>query len=512
MSEHSGAAPDRGERWILFVFLACLGYSIWALSVGWNNSLLGLHAFRQTQTAMAVEYLLDGSDWIRYETPMLGVPWSIPFEFPLFQWIVAAICRLLDTPIAQTARFVSIGFFLATIAPLVSLQGSLGIRGTRRLILPSLLLVSPIYIFWSRAVMIESTALFLCTASLAMLAAYLGEEGSPRMRLLLAASLCGILAALVKITTLLPFLMAGLALTFAARPRGHGRASRTQVVLVLGVLVPFLVGLTWTRFADAERQLNPLAHEFLTGSTMRKWFLGSVSDRLEWTAWWTTLNRTVQHTTGNWGVVLGALFLLPVLPKRNRAGFWACVGLFLTAPSLLMHLHRTHEYYPYANAVFLLGATATSIVGSLDSTVTARRLAVCLFGLALLSSLAEYRRFYYRAQTMDVRIDPGLVEATERTIPPNGVLMIYGSYWSPEIPYYLKRRAILNWNNQELESVPMRAALEGLQRADYQIEGVIACHAARADSSRLIRAVENLGMTAAPSYVGPDCDLYGAAR
>jgi hypothetical protein len=105
-------APDPGdlkpESWLRWAFVACLVHAVLSMGVGWNHSILGLHGFRQTQTAMAVEYLLAGSSWLRYETPFLGVPWSIPFEFPLFQWIVAAISAPLGTPIVQTA---DIGYF-----------------------------------------------------------------------------------------------------------------------------------------------------------------------------------------------------------------------------------------------------------------------------------------------------------------------------------------------------------------------------------------------------------------
>jgi hypothetical protein len=31
---------------------------------------------------------------LSYDTPVLGYPWSIPFEIPLYQWIVACVSRL----------------------------------------------------------------------------------------------------------------------------------------------------------------------------------------------------------------------------------------------------------------------------------------------------------------------------------------------------------------------------------------------------------------------------------
>ena len=106
------------EKILLLIFAACLIHSFWGISRGWNNPLIDAHAFRQTQTAISVFYLLKGSPWLAYETPVLGVPWSIPMEFPLYQGIVAILVKLLQTPIDQTGRFVSAFFFYLSLIPI----------------------------------------------------------------------------------------------------------------------------------------------------------------------------------------------------------------------------------------------------------------------------------------------------------------------------------------------------------------------------------------------------------
>src|SRR5258708_3048765 len=59
-----------------------------------------VHGFRQSQTAVTINALANGSPFLRYETPVLGYPWSIPFEFPLYQWLTACLMRLFHTPVA----------------------------------------------------------------------------------------------------------------------------------------------------------------------------------------------------------------------------------------------------------------------------------------------------------------------------------------------------------------------------------------------------------------------------
>jgi 4-amino-4-deoxy-L-arabinose transferase-like glycosyltransferase len=513
MSPDPGPAAARSEEWLRWVFICSLVYAVTAMSVGWNHGILGLHGFRQTQTAMAIEYMLAGSGWLRYETPILGVPWSIPFEFPLFQWIVAGCVSLLGTPVAQTARFVSAGFFLAILAPLISLQGTLGVRGNLRLILPSLLLVSPIYIFWSRAVMIESTALFFATSFLALFAASLLRTDRKWTGALALAALCGALAAMVKITTFATFLLAG-AVLFVVALRGdlHTGRRRLGLALMVGLAVPAIAGLAWSRFAEAQRHLNPIADQFLTGKAISTWFLGTLKDRLNVQSWETTLTRTVRDTVGNWGVVLGAAVLCSVTRVTDRRMFIASTALFLVAPALILHLHRTHEYYPYANAVFLIAAVSWAIIGALDGPPLYRRLGIGLLGLAFCSSVVGYLRFYHRVQVLDVTIDPGLVRAVQGTVGPGGVLLIYGSYWSTELPYSLHRRAIMNRDNSDLESPLMMRAREQLVHAGYRVEGLLSCARARADTGLIRRAASTLRFSAVALYRGSECDLYGVLR
>jgi hypothetical protein len=192
------------EKILLLIFAVCLIHSLWAISRGWNNPLIDAHAFRQTQTAISVFYLLKGSPWLAYETPVLGVPWSIPMEFPLYQGIVAILVKLFQTPIDQTGRFVSAFFFYLSLIPIYVILSYLQVARAFRWLFLSLFLASPLYLFWARTFMIESTALFFSLAYLACIAVYFRYK-SPIIALL--ACLFGIAASLTKVTTMAGFLI-----------------------------------------------------------------------------------------------------------------------------------------------------------------------------------------------------------------------------------------------------------------------------------------------------------------
>ena len=69
---------------VTFTFITVIGilYS--------TNPILDQHSFRQTQTAISAKYIFDGNIF-NYQTPILGEPYNIPFEFPIYQILVAFI-------------------------------------------------------------------------------------------------------------------------------------------------------------------------------------------------------------------------------------------------------------------------------------------------------------------------------------------------------------------------------------------------------------------------------------
>src|ERR1022692_4907847 len=148
----------------IFFFAVSFLFSFWAVTVGWNNTIFDAYPFRQAQTAFTTYYLRAGGSFLKYETPVLGPPWSIPFEVPVYQAIVAVISRVFHAPLDQCGRLVSIAFFYATCLPLFVLVRELGVSPSAALATLTLFAISPHYIFWSHTFMIESTALFLAVA------------------------------------------------------------------------------------------------------------------------------------------------------------------------------------------------------------------------------------------------------------------------------------------------------------------------------------------------------------
>ena len=118
------------ETVVYLLGLLSLGFSFYTTSIGFHNTLFDFHGFRQTQTAISADSILHGGSFLRYETPVLGPPWSLPYEFPLYQGAVAVLAKIFSTPLDQTGRFVSIFFYYLCFFPLASILSLVGLRGT----------------------------------------------------------------------------------------------------------------------------------------------------------------------------------------------------------------------------------------------------------------------------------------------------------------------------------------------------------------------------------------------
>ena len=147
---------------IIFSFVAAL---FW-LASSWQP-LVDHHEFRQTQTAITSLYMQSSvKGLVNYETPVLGSPWSIPFEFPLYQYLVYWIAKISPLPIDSAGRLLSALFGLLCIFPAKGLMQLFHIKKNGQYCFFLLYFSSSIYLYWNRTFMIESTALFLTLSSL----------------------------------------------------------------------------------------------------------------------------------------------------------------------------------------------------------------------------------------------------------------------------------------------------------------------------------------------------------
>ena len=500
------------QNMFFIVFLACLLHSFWAMSVGWNNALLDQHEFRQTQTAISVYYLLKGGSWLAYETPVLGAPWSIPLEFPLYQWLVAIIVKVFGTPIDQTGRLVSAIFFYLSLIPSYIILGFLNVPKSYRWMFLSLFLVSPLYLFWSRTFMIESMALFFGLAYLTAVGAYFSSKSfTPIAFALSLAGLFGILGVLVKVTTFAGFLLAAGIFVFFNWYKSKKSYLDILYILVIPaivfVLLPYIAISIWNNFADSQKLLNPIAADFITSKSLIYWNFGTIEQKVSFQLWRDTLRRIFYDLFGTGKLsnkLLLIIFLvLPFFGAKKKL----CIAsglVFLSVMLVFTNLHFVHNYYQYANGIFAIAALGFCLLGLLE-----KRGLWKLLGWGTLVFILVFQTKAYHSVWVDraTNINARTLEtaaATQKYTDSNDVILIYGLRWSAAIPYYSQRRALLvpYYNETKIKSAFQKLA-------EYKLGAMLTCQEAKDNKAYTQQFLtHDYSFQSTPIYTNSLCKIY----
>jgi len=515
----TATGPSRRDAlFLVLVFLVSLGWSVHRETVGWHHTISGAfqNGFRQSQTALSTVYLARGGPLLAYETPVVGPPWSIPFEFPLYQYIVATAVRTLHTALIPTGRFISVLFLYATLCTVWHLLGELAVARPHRLVFLTLLITSPLYVFWSRCFMIESTALFLATAQL-----YFVIRGL-RVRTLapvICAWAMGTLAALVKPTTWMPFAaLAGLMVAVQAYRGGKGRMPRVSVerIALLGcatAVLPAVALAGWTEYADLVKSHNPIGSVMRSNSPIIvRHLYGTLAQRFDWETWSIMADRTIPDITGR-----RAGFLLPLLAlcvTRERVGYYiAALGAFVLPIVAFANLHVVHNYYAYANGLFLLVGSGWAIEGLFRANTRWWLPHVALLACAGIAVYGYYdpgvrhdyrlysgSRFsgYASEQDRNDRYAQRLGVIIRSAIPSDSIVVGVGLDWSSELPLYAERRALMipNWIRRDPETGTIEQALAQLPPGE--VGALVECPGNSRDHAFVVQLAERLRLDRVP--------------
>jgi hypothetical protein len=509
MSAPAAISPAPG-RPLAVLFAVMLGLTLWVMTRGWHESIRDRHEFRQVQTALSAYWMKEDGYRLDYETPLFGPPWSIPMEFPVYQWIVATTSRTLGTPLEQTARGVSLFFLLATLPAVYGLAGFFGLSPSRRLLVASAVLASPTYLFYGRTFMIETTALCFCTW---FLYAFGRAVRDNCLRCAVGATVFALLAGLAKATTFLVFLppaaVFGLWLWL---PRWRSRAApgsgawRGALFGAAPVLIAVLFVEWWVKHSDHLKDINPFAG-FLTSRELVKWNWGTWEQRTSAVFWSVNWDNIRGFVLGEVPLAVMLLAFPLVEAPLRRVAAW-CAAAFLGGVLLFSNLFYNHDYYYCANALFLLLAAGFLLAGIWDNA----RLPLAARAMVLALFFGGQWLTYYRSYADHLRHPPppapGIATVIRESVPPDGVVLIYGWDWSSLIPYYAQRRVITVPGGREdefkvlgdiLKKLPPRRIAAVLIRPDPR-------RINRLEFARTHTARFNLAL--APFASSEDGDLY----
>ncbi len=452
------------HRLSLGLFACCLVLNLAVSSVGLWNTPREIHEFRQVQTALTARSIQETGWSLAYPTPLFGPPWSAPMEFPLYQVIVATVAKLTGLALEPTGRLIALGFLYLALPACFGLAGLLGLAPPRRWLLLALILVSPVYLYYSRTFLIESTA--LC-AAVWFLYSYLRALAPGKNRWLAAAVLIGIVAALAKVTTLMVFLVVAAGATLwlmAAQWRqapDRWAALRCTVLRALAATVPAVaIGSAWVRYSDTIKVSNPLS-AFLASGPMAAFNFGSLAQRGSLEFWTRILHHTTTSVVGPFTLTVAIVFGL--LLARGRRPTLLLISGFLTGPLVLANLYFVHDYYFYANGLFLLAFVALAWDQLLEAPGFSppAKWSVILLSLAL--QFVAFLQAYFPVQR-DPRqaLPPELGGVLAAATEPGDILLVAGLDWDAQVAYYSHRRAIMLTDVNSTKSAALDEVLRRL--------------------------------------------------
>lgn len=456
--------------------------------------------FRQTQTLISAQWMLKGGPWIGYQLPVFGPPWECPIEFPLYQWCVILVHRLMHFPLTQSGRTVSLIAFALSLIPLRSILKRLEVSSASIWIILSIYTLSPIYLYYSRDPLIE---VFTMSLGLAFLSAVIAERWC-------IAGVFGVLCALSKITTFIGFLFAAMLFLLPKISRSlKNQTLKTWIKpLVFSVGAPLAAEFFWMRYTQSFRELNPLL-DFLKGEKERAWMFGTWEQRTQIGSFLNGLffRRSVTDAIGQRAFLLICL-PLAFTPNRFRAYFWGGLCVYLLTAFTFINVYSVHDYYPAASCIFIVGAIGLFIAGWLDAGGMKTKIGILLAALCLVGEITEYQRHWIGRQT---RNDPSwntFVEKIREATPKDSVLIIYGQDYSPSIPFSTERRALMDRNDRRPGDPEFEAMAARL--SSYTLGGMVACRFAASEITRFYAAqIERFGFATEPSFAWKD-DLEGS--
>jgi hypothetical protein len=443
------------EIWFYLLKCLAIGAFLFASYITFafiQQPLIDIHSFRQTQTALTSYWILKDGFHFAYQTPVAGFPWSIPFEFPIYQTIVAALSYLSGFDLSVVGRFVSYIFLVACAWPAFNLYKRLNLPKAVPWVFFALLWTSPINVYWGRTFMIETAALFFSLACLPYAVDLI--RGIGKWRSVFLFIFFATAAVLQKSTTggpVLLFLIL-IAVFVSVRQRSlNFQMFRQLLYSVLIISLPLAIGLAWANYTDVVKMHNLFGSQ-LTSKALGTWNFGTLEQKLDFKTW----KLLVWERSLGWnaGGLLGLLLLIsPWFCGREYRRFaWlslATLLLFLLPLIIFTNLHFVHEYYQVSCVAFLLAAIAIVIGGFLKKVSGMTAVVPIVTLLIIYSNITGFNSYYgiVAAHQVD-QMDPRSVQAykvgrylRENTLP-DTALVIFGQDYSSEIGFQAQRKSM----------------------------------------------------------------------
>ena len=438
------------EKLLCLLALACFLYSLYIAIRYANQVPLDFYSFRQTQTALTAYWFAKNGFSLAYETPVAGLPWSIPFEFPIYQYIVAILSKISNLSFDAIGRLVSYLFLVLCLIPARSITKHLHFPPAVFYIFTALLLSSPIYLYWGRTFMIETTALFFSVVAINYFMDIIQSNKSYANQIFF--SLFITLSILQKATTGLPILTL-LCFSYILLNIKRTRSLKTFLfnkqnifTLVMCFGVPLFIGIFWTLYTDHIKELSEMGVQ-LTSKNLQSWNWGTLEQRLSFFLYSDVIWKRIfeQNLSGLLGI--GILITALFSNTKNTIKFTIVVAILLGLVPLFLftNLHIVHLYYQTANIIFLIYAISISL-GCVLNHYFGDKYIIFMLTMIMVSSnyfcfSKDYLPITKTVFNNENSRDYAVSDVLKKEVPQGKYFVAFGNDWSSSFAYLSERKS-----------------------------------------------------------------------
>jgi hypothetical protein len=427
--------PQGLRRRVAILKVVILLGALLVLLRGLHAPIDGEHYFRQTHVEANIERFVSRGISLRPTTYNYDAPLAL-FDFPAYEVIVAAVCRVFGTPPLETSRLLNVLFFVLSFAAVNHLLERTGVRPVACLATLFFFAFSPLNLYFMGNPLPDPLA--VC-AALGSLVAFVAWDRSGGSAAFAAFCLLGILSTLVKNPVYLGIAVALPVYVWLRRGLvGFARVSLWALLIVLSVVV----------FKVYSNAVNDVP-VFMTSDEAGQYF-GEFSQRFDLWRWESVL-RNLSKALNPLALSLALLGIPFYAASRSRAPYR---GLYMglsagCAVTVLVFFSRFtwHDYY-HLPLVFPLAFFAGDCADRLRRRLGRRPFAQAAFLVALgVASLFLSRGGYLRfvSGLKPGQTTKGLQVAgswiRDRTDPGDFVVYVVDDHenWNPAYLYFAKR-------------------------------------------------------------------------
>lgn len=435
-----------------------------SIAVRFINISDPLTGFRQTQTAITVStYIDEGVSVFKYQTPVLGAPWTLPFEFPSYQLSAYALYKVsalfLNTDLNVILRlanflyFYGCAFFLFRITK--RFFNNAGIAKAAVLIF----VLFPFGVYWSSTGMIEFAAVFFALGYVYFFTLFLDKPDKENYKIFFAALFFGVFGYLTKITTMFPYcLFLGFIIVNRFTKKRFSIPGYLQILAL--ILIPLFIGIAWTKWTDYVKIIA--GFEALASKNLQQWNFGTLSQKFSFENY-----RHIYENARKMGInpamFAALLIFIPVFLKRKKEFLYALIPVFCSVATVMVffNLYYIHDYYWCSFLPFFTmfgGYFIYNVISYIQSFFSAQaaRQAVTIFCSVALLFVFWYKDPYVKRAFRNAQYfkeyKGGLLSLTDYVkthTGKNDLIMVFDNDWNSEIPYNAQRKALMVcWINE----------------------------------------------------------------